>query len=55
MLKRIAIVIVGHYLAGFVVFVTRLPKTPHDLRHIHGIVALTGGGARLDAAVALFE
>jgi uncharacterized SAM-binding protein YcdF (DUF218 family) len=55
LLKRIAIVVVGLYLAGFVAFVACLPKTPHDLRHIQGIVALTGGGARLDTAVALFE
>ena len=55
MLKWTAIAVVGLYLAGFVVFVTSLPKTPHDLRHIQGIVALTGGGTRLDAAVALFE
>ena len=55
MLKRIAIVIVGLYVAGFVVFVASLPKAPRDLSHIQGIVALTGGDARLDAAVTLFE
>ena len=55
MLKWITIAIVGLYLAGFVLFVTSLPKTPHDLSHIQGIVALTGGDARLDAAVSLFD
>ena len=55
MLKRIVILLVGLYLVGFVIFVTSLPKTPHDLHHIQGIVALTGGAERLDAAVALFE
>ena len=55
MIKRIALVAVVVYLAGFVVYVTSLPKTPHDLRHIQGVVALTGGDTRLDAAVALFE
>ncbi len=55
MLKWIAIAVAGLYAAGFVVFVNTMPKTPHDLRHIQGIVALTGGDARLDAAVALFE
>ena len=55
MLKRIAVVIVVLYLAGFVAFVIGLPKTPHNLSHIQGIVALTGGDARLDAAVSLFE
>ena len=55
MLKRIAIVIVGLYLAGFVVFVTSLPKTPHDLHHVEGVIALTGGDTRLDVAGTLFE
>ncbi len=55
LLKRIVILAVVFYAAGFVIFVTRLPKTPHDLRHIQGVVALTGGDTRLDAAVALFE
>ena len=55
MLKWIAIAVVGLYVAGFVVFVTSLPKAPHDLSRIQGIVALTGGDARLDAAVALFD
>ena len=55
LLKRIIIFAVVLYVAGFVVFATSLPKTPHDLRHIQGVVALTGGDTRLDAAVALFE
>jgi uncharacterized SAM-binding protein YcdF (DUF218 family) len=55
LLKWIAIAVVGLYVAGFVVFVTSLPKTPHDLSRIQGIVALTGGDARLDAAVSLFD
>jgi uncharacterized SAM-binding protein YcdF (DUF218 family) len=55
LLKRIAIIVVGLYVAGFVVFVASLPKAPRDLSHIQGIVALTGGDARLDAAVTLFE
>jgi len=55
LLKRIAIIIVGLYLAGFVLFVASLPKAPRDLSHIQGIVALTGGDARLDTAVTLFE
>ncbi|MBU6299781.1 MAG: YdcF family protein [Alphaproteobacteria bacterium] len=55
MLRRTIIFVVGLYVLGFVIFVTRLPKTPSDLRHIDGIVALTGGDTRLDAAVTLFE
>lgn len=55
MLRRTAIFIIALYVLGFVIFVTGLPKTANDLRHIDGIVALTGGDTRLDAAVALFE
>ena len=55
MLKWIAIALVGLYVAGFVVFANSLPTVPRDLAHIQGIVALTGGGSRLDVAVTLFE
>jgi uncharacterized SAM-binding protein YcdF (DUF218 family) len=42
------------YAAGFLVFLARMPTAPvHP--HADGIVALTGGDARLDAAVALLE
>jgi uncharacterized SAM-binding protein YcdF (DUF218 family) len=54
-LKRIVILLVALYVAGFVIFVTSLPKAPHELQHVQGIVALTGGDTRLDAAVSLFE
>jgi uncharacterized SAM-binding protein YcdF (DUF218 family) len=53
--KWIVIALVGAYLVGFVVFASSLPRTSHDMRHIDGIVALMGGDARLDTAVALFE
>lgn len=51
------IVIVGAlaYAAGFLLFVTNLPRKPSGPLKGDGIVALTGGGARLDAAVALLE
>ena len=55
MTKWIVLAVVGIYVLGFVAFVTSLPKTPHDLRHVQGIVTLTGGNARVDSAVALFE
>ena len=42
------------YLAGFLLFLARLPETPDTVR-ADGIVALTGGHARLDTAVALLE
>jgi len=55
LLKRIVIALVVVYAAGFVVFISTLPKVPHTLGAVDGIVALTGGGSRLDVAVALFE
>lgn len=39
----------------FVLFVSNLPSAPAQPPMADGIVALTGGDARLDAAVALFE
>jgi uncharacterized SAM-binding protein YcdF (DUF218 family) len=53
-LKTIAVVL-GLYLLGFVLFAANLPAAPAQLGKPDAIVALTGGGARLDAAVALFE
>jgi uncharacterized SAM-binding protein YcdF (DUF218 family) len=53
-LKTMAAVI-GLYLVGFVLFAANLPATPASVGKPDAIVALTGGGARLDAAVALFE
>lgn len=47
--------VIGIYLLGFVLFVTCLPKAPGDLHHIQGIVALTGGEMRIDAAYRLFR
>jgi uncharacterized SAM-binding protein YcdF (DUF218 family) len=43
------------YVAGFLLFVTTLPTRPQAPLTADGIVALTGGDARLDAAVALLE
>jgi uncharacterized SAM-binding protein YcdF (DUF218 family) len=54
-LRWIAIVLVGLYAAGFAIFVSHLPKAPREFGRVDGIVALTGGGSRLDVAVALFE
>jgi uncharacterized SAM-binding protein YcdF (DUF218 family) len=48
-------VVLGLYLLGFVLFAANLPATPASVGKPDAIVALTGGGARLDAAVALFE
>lgn len=55
MLRWTAVILVGLYLAGFALFAASLPKAPRDLGKVDGIVALTGGGQRVDAAVALFE
>lgn len=43
------------YVAGFLVFVATLPQVHPDTVRADGIVALTGGTERLDAATALFE
>jgi len=53
-LKSMAVVL-GLYLLGFVLFAANLPAAPPSVGRPDAIVALTGGGARLDAAVALFE
>jgi uncharacterized SAM-binding protein YcdF (DUF218 family) len=43
------------YAAGFVLFVLTLPHAKSPDQRADGIVALTGGNARVDAAVALLE
>jgi uncharacterized SAM-binding protein YcdF (DUF218 family) len=43
------------YAMGFVLFVSNLPNTPTQMPKADGIVALTGGGERLDTAVSLLE
>jgi len=43
------------YAIGFVLFVSDLPARPASRPRADGIVALTGGDERLDAAVALLE
>jgi uncharacterized SAM-binding protein YcdF (DUF218 family) len=43
------------YVAGFALFVVTLPARPHVAPNADAIVTLTGGDARLEAAVALFE
>jgi len=58
MLRRLALVfgaLLAIYLAGFALFVATLPTRPNQKLKADGIVALTGGDARLDAAVALLE
>ncbi len=43
------------YVLGFLAFAIFLPATPAQVRPADGIVVLTGGGARVDAADALLE
>ena len=43
------------YALSFVLFVSSLPAAPASLPKADGIVALTGGGERLDTAVSLLE
>jgi uncharacterized SAM-binding protein YcdF (DUF218 family) len=47
--------VAGLYVGGFLVFVWSLPPTPARAVRADGIVALTGGDSRLDAAAALLE
>ncbi len=54
MLKALALA-VGVYVLGFVLFVMSLPGVPANPSRAQGIVALTGGDTRLDAAVHLLE
>lgn len=55
MFWRLLLALLAAYLVGFTVFITELPgQVPHQVR-ADAVVALTGGGDRLDAAVALFE
>lgn len=54
-LGGIILLIVAVYVAGFLLFVESLPGTDANPPQADGIVALTGGDARLDAAVSLLE
>ncbi len=53
-LSVIFLALLGYGL-GFVLFVSSFPNTPANLPKADGIVALTGGGERLDTAVSLLE
>jgi uncharacterized SAM-binding protein YcdF (DUF218 family) len=53
-LTVIVLAVLG-YAIGFVAFVSNLPTAPASLPSADGIVALTGGGDRLDTAVSLLE
>ncbi|MGH6890447.1 MAG: YdcF family protein [Rhizomicrobium sp.] len=52
---RSAVVLFFAYLAGFAVFVAKLPAASPPAVHGDAIVALTGGEDRLNAAVSLLE
>lgn len=52
---RLVLVLVAAYLAGFAIFVARLPAAPSHAVRADAIVALTGSDDRLYVAVALLE
>lgn len=52
---RIVVIFAAIYAAAFLAFVFTLPTHPDGPAKADGIVALTGGDARLDTAVALLE
>jgi uncharacterized SAM-binding protein YcdF (DUF218 family) len=54
-LLQIVIGLALAYAASFLLFVATLPTHPQQPLQADAIVALTGGDARIDAAVALFE
>jgi uncharacterized SAM-binding protein YcdF (DUF218 family) len=54
-LLQVIAAVVAIYIAGFLLFVALLPTRPSGPLKADAIVALTGGDARLDAAVALLE
>jgi uncharacterized SAM-binding protein YcdF (DUF218 family) len=49
------VLVVVFYALSFVLFVSTLPRTPDTMPRADGIVALTGGDTRLDAAASLLE
>ena len=55
LLLKLVLLFVALYAAGFLLFASTLPKIPAQIAPADGIVALTGGGARVDAADALLE
>jgi uncharacterized SAM-binding protein YcdF (DUF218 family) len=54
-LLQVIAVLIAIYIAAFLTFVALLPTRPNGPLKGDAIVALTGGDARLGAAVALFE
>jgi len=54
-LLKVILVLVLLYVAGFALFVATLPSRPAQAPQADAIVTLTGGDARLRAAVGLFE
>ncbi len=52
---KFAVLVALVYAAGFLLFIAKLPRKAARPLHADAIVVLTGGMARLDAAVALFE
>ena len=52
---RMVLVAILAYCLGFLLFAMTLPHRPASVAHADGIVALTGGDARLDTAVRLLE
>ena len=54
-LVKLGVGLLVAYTLGFVLFAVTLPRAPDTLPRADGIVALTGGDARLDAADKLLE
>jgi len=54
-LGALILISVAIYALGFLLFVATLPQPTPELPHADGVVALTGGNTRLDAAISLLE
>lgn len=52
---RLGLWLAAVYLAGFAAFALTLPEVRDPPQDADAVVALTGGGERIDAAIALFE
>ena len=55
LLRGISVVLLALYVVGFLTFVKNIEQPPATLKPADGVVALTGGPLRLEAAAALLE
>lgn len=54
-LLKLSVIVLAAFAGGFAAFVTTLPMPPREAPLAEGIVVLTGGDDRIDAALSLLE